>query len=535
MISRTVGLALGALALVASGCGIDPGEEGTPDGEALDTGSPEVDVGVRDASAPDVGPRDAPTLDVGVRDASALDAGVRDASALDAGVRDAPALDAGPRDASALDAGVRDASNDVPSDAGRPWSPPVETGAVAFPYRAYQCAYDVRRVSPGVTAAQFHVDRAGTAPRPRNLHLTFAGDPSTSVVIQWSTDAATTASEVRFGESAASLDRTAHGFSFTYAGATGRRQHEVHLCGLAPGHTYAYDVGGSAAGGRSPAWRFVTAPASPAEVRAIVAGDSRTNPSQWAAVARRALTEGADFLLLTGDAVADGASQAMWDALFDASPEIFATLPAVWTHGNHEGLAEPYFAQLALPDHGGARGVEQWYALTYGPLRLVALNDIVSAATDISIAQVDFLRANLSAVDRARTPHVITLHHQPMYTTSAAHGSDTTIRGSWGPLFDMFHVNVDLAGHVHSYESTRPLRGGTSTAAGAVVAPARGTRFFNFGGGGAPLYSFGTTATWIQLRESTRGYAVLTASATALTWTAHREDGSTLETVDLLR
>ena len=495
MITRNFGLALGALALVASGCAGDPIEEGSPD------------VGMLD--------EDAPALDVSPRDAPALDAGVRDAPALDAGIRDAPI--------------------DAPIDAGRPWTPPVETGAVTFPYRAYQCAYDVRRVSPGVAAAQFHADLAGTAPRPRNLHLTFAGDPATSVVIQWSTDAATLASEVRFGERAASLDRTAHGFSFTYAGATGRRQHEVHLCGLAPGHTYSYDVGGSAAGGRSIAWRFVTAPASPAEVRAIVAGDSRTNPSQWAAVARRAITEGADFLLLTGDAVADGASQAQWDALFDASPEIFATHPAVWTHGNHEGLAEPYFAQLALPDHGGPRGVEQWYALTYGPLRIVALNDIVSAATDVSIAQVDFLRTNLSTLDRSRTPHVITLHHQPMYTTSAAHGSATTIRGAWGPLFDMFHVNVDLAGHVHSYESTRPLRGGTSASTGTVVAPAQGTRFLNFGGGGAPLYSFGTTASWIQLRESTRGYAVLTASATALTWTAHREDGSTLETIDLLR
>ena len=63
----------------------------------------------------------------------------------------------------------------------------------------------------------------------------------------------------------------------------------------------------------------------------------------------------------------------------------------------------------------------------------------------------------------------------------------------------------------------------------------RGTRFFNFGGGGAPLYTFNATQPWIQLRESTRGYAVLTASATTLSWTAHRDDGTTLETVDLLR
>ena len=509
MIQRPLGLAFALLSLAASGCGSDLQSLNDPDAEP-------VDVAVSDAAAN-------PLVDAG-----ALDAGGRDAPPVDGGT---PAGDAGmqPRDA------VTPPSDVPTADAGPPWSPPVETGAVTFPYRAYRCTYDVRRVSPGVSAAQFHSDAAGTAPRPRNLHLTFAGDPATSVVIQWSTDAATMANEVRFGASATSLDHTAHGFSFTYAGATGRRQHEVHLCGLTPGRTYAYEAGGSAAGGRSAVWHFVTAPASPTEVRAIVAGDSRTNPSQWTTVAQRALTEGADLMLLTGDAVADGANQSLWDALFDASPEIFATLPAVWTNGNHEGLAEPYFAQNALPDNGGARGVEQWYGLTYGPLRIVALNDIVAAATDISNLEVDFLRANLTGLDRARTPYVITMHHQPMYTTSSAHTSDTTIRGAWAPLFDMFHVNVDLAGHVHSYESTHPLRGGTTAGTGTVVTTDRGTRYLNFGGGGAPLYSFAATASWIQLRESTRGYAVLNASATALTWTAHRDDGTTLETIDLLR
>ena len=517
MSSRLLRVGLASLVLATTACsseGVAPigADAAEADGESQDVGSVE-----RDATAPSDGHPDA-----------AVDA---PSSRGDAGTA---VLDAA-RDA-AGDAIVDAGAADVPTaDAGPAWMPPVETGAVTFPYRAYQCGYVVRRVSPGVSSAQFHAATSGAAPRPRNLHLTFAGDPSTSVVLSWSTDDATLATEVRFGDGPTALSRTAHGFSFTYAGATGRRQHEVHLCGLLPGHTYAYDVGGAAAGGRSAVWHFVTAPSGPSEVRAIVAGDSRTNPAQWAAVARRALGEGADFMLLTGDAVADGTSPPRWDALFDASPEIFATLPTLWTHGNHEGLAEPYFAQLALPDNGGARGVEQWYALTYGPLRVVALNDIVAAATDISIAQVDFLRASLTGIDRARTPYAFAMHHQPMYTTSSAHASDTTTRGAWAPLFDQFHVNVDLAGHVHSYESTHPLRGGMAASTGSVVTADRGTRFFNFGGGGAPLYTFNATQPWIQLRESTRGYAVLTASATTLSWTAHRDDGTTLETVDLLR
>jgi hypothetical protein len=551
------------LTVIALGCDFDPfGEGGEDEASPEDSpgSEPRVDATVNtdldtqfdvlrgvfgDASTDarrDVGRVDATRRDVGRVDATRLDAGRLDAARLDAGRLDAGRLDAGRLDAGRLDAAPMDRppverpAVEPGSPRGGPpdWQPSIESGAVWFPYRPYRCPYQVRRVSPAVTRAQFHDDRAGAAPRPRNLHLTFAGDPSTSVVVQWSTDSDTLSTEVRFGERESALDHTAKGFSFWYPGAPWRRQHEVHICGLEPGHTYHYDVGGRGPGARSARYHFVTAPSGPAEVTAIVAGDSRTNLTVWSNVARRAMTEGADLLILSGDAVARGTHQSEWDELFEASPELWATLPTVWTHGNHEGLAEPYFAQLALPDHGGPRGVEQWYALTYGPLRIVALNDTVATTSDITVAQAAFLRESLGRIDRARTPYVVTVHHQPMYTTSSAHSSNVEIRGAWAPLFDLLHVNLDIAGHVHSYESTRPLRGGDGDSVGQVVGPEAGTRYLTYGGGGAPLYEFGRRAPWIITRSSTHGYGVLTASPTRLTWTARRTDGSVLETLDLL-
>ncbi|MFO0653189.1 MAG: fibronectin type III domain-containing protein [Polyangiales bacterium] len=466
-------------------------------------------------AAPDIPASDIPAPDVTARDVTAPDVTAPDVTARDV----APPMDTG----AGPDAGVR------------PWSPPVEVGAVTFPYRAYRCAHAVRAVMPDATAARFHAEQFGDAPRPRNLHLTFAGDPATSVVIQWSTDEATLSSEVRFGDRPGVLDRVARGYSFTYAGASGRRQHEVHLCGLDPGRTWHYDVGGGAPGARSPAYHFVTAPDGPSEVTVLVSGDTRSNVAAWNAVTRRALTEGADLLIFTGDAVEWGGDQGQWDALFDASPDLWATTPAVWVHGNHEGLAEPYFAQLALADHGGARGFEQWYALTYGPLRIVALNDTVALEEDVTVAQVEFLRAAVAAVDRTRVPYVLTAHHQPFYTTSLTHPPASFLRGAWAPVFDALRVNVDLAGHVHSYESSVPLRGATADLDGVRVPASMGTRYLTFGGGGADLYDFGDPAPWLVTRESVHGYGVITASATRLQWVARREDGSPVETIDLLR
>ncbi len=431
---------------------------------------------------------------------------------------DAPSLDASDAFVTAPDSALAEA--------------PDEHGAVVFPYRAPGCAYVLRAVSPTARDVRHHESVEGSDARPRNVHLTFAGDASRTVAVSWSTDDTTLASEVHLREAGAGAWRVVRGFSFAYPGADGRRQHEVHVCGLTPGRTWEYDVGGVS---RSPVARFVTAPAGPMPVTVLVMGDSRTLVDAWSAVARAAEREGADVAMLTGDAVDVGADQSQWDALFDAAPTFWASTPVLWIHGNHEGLAEPYFAQLALPDHGGDRGVEAWYALTYGPLRVLALNDSTWDFDDVAVAQVAFLRRELAGMNRAQTPWAITAHHTPMYTTSNVHLPNASLRGLWAPIYDAFGVQADLAGHVHSYESTWAMRGGDETHDGVRVGPREGTHYLTFGGAGAPLYGFVEPAPWIRRREATRGYGLLRASATELTWTAKRDDGSTVERIDLLR
>jgi hypothetical protein len=237
--------------------------------------------------------------------------------------------------------------------------------------------------------------------------------------------------------------------------------------------------------------------------------------------------------MLSGDAVATGGQQGQWDALFAAAPEFFAQVPGLWSNGNHEALDELYFRQFALPDHlGGTTQIEEWYAVTYGPLRAIFLNDSVSNSAQITGSEKQFLRSTLQAVDRERTPFVLTIHHKPMYTTSSGHSSSTQLRSEWGPLLAQYKVNADISGHVHSYESTKPLVAGTTT---VTTDLAGGTRFFVEGGGGAPLYSFGAEQPWIQAREKTNGFAIMKIDSTTMKWTAYRKDGSTLDTVTLPR
>lgn len=408
-----------------------------------------------------------------------------------------------------------------------PWDPPAETGNVTFPYTAYRCGYATRQVSPSRPTATFHDEAAqGSAATPKNLHLTIAGNAASSMVMLWQTDAQTKQTEVRFGEAPDQLDKIAHGYSFS---SGGKREHELHLCGLKPSTTYYYDAGGSA--GRSAVHKFTTAPNDASEVTILVAGDTRTNPSKFGSFAATAMSHGPTVMFLSGDAVASGGSQAQWDALFGAAPDLFAEVPAYWAHGNHEALDELFFQQHALPDHqGGMSQVEEWYGASYGPVRLVVLNDTVSNSGQINGSEKQFLQNELSSIDRERTPFVIAMHHQPMYTVSSGHSSNTTIRNAWGPLMAQYKVNADIAGHVHSYESSKPITAGTTT----TVPDDMGTRFFNFGGGGAPLYGFGSSnPSWLQKKESTNGFAILKASATSMEWTAYRADDSIIETISM--
>lgn len=144
-----------------------------------------------------------------------------------------------------------------------------------------------------------------------------------------------------------------------------------------------------------------------------------------------------------------------------------------------------------------------------------------------------FLDLTLKSIDRARTPFVVAMHHQPMYTTSNGHSAATDLRAAWTPLYDQYHVNAVLNGHVHSYESTKPMTGGTGSSVGTATTDALGTRYLVFGGGGAGLYGFKATQAYIQTRESVHGFAVMSASATEMKWTAFRADASTIETITI--
>lgn len=312
---------------------------------------------------------------------------------------------------------------------------PVDEGTVTVSWPPDKCGYPVRASGSSARTLATHREARGADPAPSEVRLTIAGDASSSVVVQWGTDAESLSSEVRVGDSPNALDRVVHGYSFEYG--TTRREHQVHLCGLEPNRTYWYDAGGASA--RSTIRSFTTAPADASPVVLLVLGEACADPELAAMVAPLALAEGPRAMMLGGHWAAQH-EDGPFGRVVRAAPELFGRLPGIWTYGDARGVGQEFFDRLALPDHGERQGIKRWFALPYGPVSLVVVDDNVAADSSASLAQKDFVARTIGQLDRRKSPWVATVHHVPVAQTELE-------ERVLGLRLDSHRIDIDLSMH----------------------------------------------------------------------------------------
>lgn len=409
------------------------------------------------------------------------------------------------------------------------------------------CGYTVARTQiDNFGVFEPHADVASAAPNLKNVRRGLGGevdhgapsyaDPQKSFTVGWQTDIDTLASRIRFGESPDKLDQTADGFSFvvprqlSIGPADGLRFHEVHVCGLTPGRTYHYQVGGGAAGKEvwSPVYSLTTAPASKDPVKIGFSGDSRdelgrTELPVWRSIAKRYKADNTQLVLFSGDMILAAAAQDQWDtwlkALGDAGPTVFFALAP----GNHENEQARAFAHILMPGAASANA-ERYSSFDYGPVHLVMIDDypgVVSPTIDDSAYKAElaaWLEKDLSKADanRANVPWIVTFHHHPIYSDTTQSSRDkekVATKAFFQPLYDKYKVDVDLAGHDHFYERFKPLLAGDKE-------DPKGTTYLVNGASGAPAYSLKPDtplSAYKTLYEPDKGegvYGIATADAT---------------------
>jgi hypothetical protein len=349
------------------------------------------------------------------------------------------------------------------------------------------------------------------------VHTSFRFDSSSSLAVIWETDAETHASFVAYGDTPSKLDHFVQGVSFTNPPQTFDRLaypmlvHEVHVCGLEPGRTYWFAVGGDGWYGNVYPVRTAPAPATDAPFRFVVMGDSNGFPDLFADLVPLADSFASDFTLFTGDMVHEGSMATEWEAWLAASGSLFARSPAMTVHGNHEGMATGYFALFSLP------GVEEIYSFDYGNAHFVVLNDSPQAGEMLTDRQASFLDADLAAAMARPVPPVwlFTSHHRPMYSSDPQEGSNLGVRAAWQPIQTKYGVDVDFNGHSHHYEMTQPVSG---------------TRYVTAGGGGASFDpAVPTPNPWTTAYYAGLSLAVVDVNGRSLSIQGYRSDGSPIQ------
>jgi hypothetical protein len=387
-------------------------------------------------------------------------------------------------------------------------------------------------------------------------------DPTTTAAFTWETSGATTNARVRYASSPAGLTsssvpvQTGFVYEVPSAGITGTEPptyfHEADVCGLTPGTTYYYQVGGGAE--EQEIWsatQSFTTVASSGSITVGVFGDARDTVATWQMVNQRMTGAGASLLLVSGDIVDVGVEEdndwqpwldAIWT--YDAGATGFLTLGQVTIvpiAGNHENEASQFYANWAMP------GSSEKYANTYssfdvGNTHFVMIDDeLISAGATGSeaSAQLAWIDSDLNAAnaDRANHPFIVAISHRGMFSTSY-HAVDSDVlatRAAIAPLYDKYHVDLALNGHDHEYERSKELNVG-SPASGAPNIVDGGTTYVINAGAGADPYPVGSTPASFSLKSQALApessspyvgcYVLLTLSGSTMTLNAYGMNAS---------
>lgn len=290
--------------------------------------------------------------------------------------------------------------------------------------------------------------------------------------------------------------------------------HEVVVDGLEPGTAYDYTV--RVRGGPSAEGSFPTAP-EPGDgpIEFLVMGDNRTDAAAHQAVIRAMLEHPGDFVLNTGDMVADGSDERDWIDMFDVQEPLLRNTPMFPALGNHELYAEgrglqSFLEYTRVPRELG--GQETYYGFTYGPVRFFVLDSNEGWARDST--QWRWLEEQLEAAeaDGAIDHVMVAMHHGPY--SSGRHGGHRGM-GDAG-LADLLRahgVSLVLSGHDHLYE-----RGDVD-----------GLKYIVTGGGGAPLYPINERLPGQLAFEPTYHFLRVGVEGERVVVTAIRPDGSEIE------
>ena len=280
---------------------------------------------------------------------------------------------------------------------------------------------------------------------PEQIHLQTTDNP-TEMVAVWATDRRTDA-EVEWNGQSAMGESYCYNHDMAF--------HMATMTGLEPGVEVTYRVGDGNT------W---------SEEMTFTTIDPNANRFEWISIADHGMSdEGlqvsdailadttAQMVTISGDISYANGDQSAWDDYFDVNEASMQTIPWMTAVGNHEN--EPGIGFEAYDHRFDADGFKEtephWYSRNVAGVHMVFMS--TEHDYDSASSQFSWLKADLEAVDRDKTPFIVIIGHKPMYSSNSYHGSETALRDALEALYIENEVDLVIAGHDHFYERTHPV------------------------------------------------------------------------------
>lgn len=322
---------------------------------------------------------------------------------------------------------------------------------------------------------------AGCATNPNHVYLTWQGDPSTTMTVNF--HSAEAASDLTLHYDTESRGGEPGAYRYAASGASrqipglkdGRHIHHVEATELEPGATYHF-VLADGSNVLTEELRFRPLPGGNAPLRFISGGDMAILPRSYQ-IARLAGGYDPMFALIGGDmAYADGKLKNawMWDRWLGMWEEHMVTadgvmIPMVLAIGNHEVNKLEGPPEVRAPFYYGyfPQGGRSYFTL---PLRDDTILIVLDSGHTVPHhgAQAEWLDEVLGASAGLR--NTIAVYHAPLYPSHRDYEDGRAVQGRthWLPIFDKHGLRVAFENHDHTFKRTKVLRGGAVAESGTV-------------------------------------------------------------------
>jgi hypothetical protein len=338
----------------------------------------------------------------------------------------------------------------------------------------------------------FRTTDTPSSAEPDQVLLTWSGDPKSSINVQWRTNPEIESGKVKYWIPGTNDTLSTDASVFKMEDRLLQNDRYIHrftakLKDLKSGTTYQYAIGTGLNKWSVPT-SFKTESAQDEGFSFIWFGDTHYSPI-WGDMAKKAVKRHPEtaFFSIAGDLVSTGLYRDHWDQLWDHSKNVFTSRPLMPVPGNHDsqdGLgAWMYKEMFSLPENGPTgQPSEMTYAFNYQNALYLMMDPTLSVPKQTAWVE--------EQLKNSKAKWKFVMFHFPPYNFEEPYDE---IKKEWCTLFDKYHVDMVMNGHMHYYLRTKPMNGDK-----AVATPAQGT-----------IYTMSISIPGKQVRWPDEDYAVV--------------------------